>query len=157
MQNRRRRWIVVAIVVGCLVAIWGPSIVASRYTHDAQPINFTSRPDKGWRFLYDAIREARSAKLGSEGAALATANHTWRPLVDRVDLVYLEDPVTIPVPDGGVTVAAHRRTVAPRSPFTWFVYGHIGSETSQVIGLLDARSGRVIWDLRRVRSQGVPV
>lgn len=157
MHKRRRRCIVAAIAIGVIVATWGPSLVARRYTHDAQPINFTSRPDKGWRFLYDATREARRARAGTEGTARTVANRTWRNIVDHVDLVYLEKPVTIPIPDGGVSVAAHRRTVAPRSPFTWFVYGRLGSETSQVVGLIDARSGRVIWDLRRVRSQGVPV
>lgn len=156
MRQRPRWWIVVAIVIGLIAAVWGPSLVASRYTHDAQRIDWTSRPDRGWRFLYDAVRESRRMALGTEGAALAAANHTWRP-VDRVELVYLEGPVTIPIPDDGITVTSKRRTVTPRSPFTWFVYGHLGSPVRQVVGLVDARSGRVIWDLRRVRSQGVPV
>lgn len=155
MQNRRRRWIVVAIVIGAVVAVWGPSLIALRYTHDAQRIGFASRPDKGWHFLYDAIREARTTRLGTEGKARATANHTWAP-VDRVELVYLEGPVTIPIPEGGVSVSPSRRTVRPRSPFTWFVYGRLGSPTRQIVGLIDARSGRVIWDLRRVLTRGVP-
>lgn len=156
VHSRRRRWIVVVIAIGVIGTVWGPALVATRYTHEAQRIDFWSRPDKGWRFLFDAVRESRSAKLGTEGRALATANHTWRS-VDRVELVYLEGPVTVPIPNKGEAIPAHRRTVNPRSPFTWFVYGRLGSRTSQIVGLLDAKSGRVIWDLRRVRSQGVPV
>lgn len=148
MGVRRRRWLVVVGVLALLAVVWAPSFVATRYTTTAQPIDFLTRPDKGWRFLYDAARISRKAKLGTEGAALAAANHRWRP-VDRVELVYLEHPVIVPVAPGAVTVPERARTVRPRSRLTWFVYGRLGKRPRQVVGLLDAVSGKAIWDIRR--------
>jgi len=149
MGVRRRRWLVVVGVLAVVVIVWGPSLVATRYTTSAQPIDFMARPDKGWRFLYDATRISRKAKLGTEGAALVAARYRWRP-VDRVELVYLEGPVTVPVADGAVMVPEPSRTVRPRSRLTWFVYGQLGRRPQQVVGLLDAVSGKAIWDIRRV-------
>ncbi len=148
MRIPRRRAVGVIAAVGALALLWTPSLVARTYTTSAQPIDFLSRPDKGWRFLYDTVRLSRGAKLGSEGPARETANRVWRR-VDAVDLVYLVRPVTIPIPPGGLTPPRPQR-VRPRSRLTWFVEGRIGNRARQVIGLIDYRSGRVIWDLRRV-------
>jgi hypothetical protein len=145
----RRRAIGVTVGVAALIGFWVPSFVARNYTNAAQPIDFLSHPDKGWRFLYDTVRLTRHASLGSEGPALQRARQVW-PRSDGVELVYLEGPVTVPVAQGGFAPPAARRTVRPRSRLTWFVYGHIGSRSRQVVGLLDMRSGRVVWDLRRV-------
>ncbi len=145
---RRRRWLVVGLVLGVLAVVWGPSLVATRYTTSAQPIDFMARPDKGWRFLYDVARISRKAKLGTEGAALVAAKYRWRP-VDRVELVYLEHPVTVPVAAGAVSVPVDARTVRPPSRLTWFVHGRLGKRPQQVVGLLDAVSGKAIWDIRR--------
>ena len=148
MRVTRRRAVGVAVGVGVLVVLWTPSLVARSYTHPAQPIDFLSRPDKGWRFLYDTVRLSRSTKLGSKGPALATAKRIWRR-AESVELVYLERPLTLPAPVG--LVASRRPAmVRPRSPLTWFVNGRIGTAPPQVVGLIDYESGRVIYDLRRV-------
>lgn len=148
MRVTRRRAIGVVVGVGALALLWTPSLVARTYTHPAQPIDFLSRPDKGWRFLYDTVRLSRGAKLGSEGPALATAKRIWRR-AESVELVYLERPLTLPAPVG---IRAPRRpaTVRPRSPLTWFVTGRIGNAPPQLVGLIDYESGRVVFDLRRV-------
>ena len=149
MRLTHRRAIGVTAGVVALAALWTPSLIARTYTTSAQPIDFLSRPDKGWRFLYDSVRLSRDAKLGSDGAARATARRIW-PRAEAVELVYLESPVTIPVPPRGLEPRPRAREVRPRSPLTWFVYGRIGNRPRQVVGLLDYPSGRVIWDLRRV-------
>jgi len=145
----RRRAVGVIATVGAVALLWAPSLVARWYTTPAQPIDFMTRPDKGWRFLYDAVRLSRDPKLGSEGPALDTAKRIWRG-AEGVELVYLERPVTIPVPAGGLAPSARARFVRPRSRFTWFVTGRVGGRPRQIIGLLDYRTGRVLWDLRRV-------
>jgi hypothetical protein len=144
----RRRAIGVVVGVGGLALLWAPSFVARSFTDPAQPIDFLSRPDKGWRFLYDGVRLSRDAKLGSEGPALATAKRIWRR-AEAVELVYLEHPLTIPAPEG-IARSPRAGIVRPRSPLTWFVHGRIGDGPRRLIGLIDYGSGRVIWDLRRV-------
>lgn len=152
MRITRRRAIGVTVAVAALAALWAPSLVARTYTTPAQPIDFLSRPDKGWRFLYDTVRLSRHAKLGSDGSALQRARQVW-PRADAVELVYLVRPVTVPVATGGLNPPVSARTLRPRSRLTWFVRGRIGSRPRQVVGLLDFRSGRVIWDLRRVAGR----
>lgn len=149
MRITRRRAIGVTVGVAALAALWAPSLVARTYTTSAQPIDFLSRPDKGWRFLYDTVRLARHAELGSDGPALQRARQVW-PRAEAVELVYLVGAVTVPVAAGGLSPPASARTLRPRSRLTWFVQGRIGDRPRQVVGLLDFRSGRVIWDLRRV-------
>lgn len=148
MRISRRRAVGVIAAVGALALLWTPSLIARSYTSSAQPIDFISRPDKGWRFLYDTVRLSRHAKLGSEGPAFETARRIWRR-ADSVELVYLDRPVTIPVPPGGLA-PLRPRPVRPRTRLTWFVHGRIGNRPRQIIGLVDYRSGRVFWDLRRV-------
>jgi hypothetical protein len=147
----RRRAVGVIAAVGALALLWTPSIVARSYTNSAQPIDFISRPDKGWRFLYDTVRLSRHAKLGSNGPAFDTARRIW-PRAETVELVYLDRPVSIPVPPGGLA-QQRPRPVRPRTRLSWFVYGRIGNRPRQVVGLLDFRSGRVVWDLRRVGTK----
>ncbi len=149
MRITRRRAIGVTVGLAAVAALWTPSLVARVHTTPAQPIDFLSRPDKGWRFLYDTVRLSRHAKLGSDAPALQRARQVW-PRVEDVELVYLVRPVTVPVATGGLTPTLRARLVRPRSRLTWFVHGRIGRRPRQVIGLLDYRSGRVIWDLRRV-------
>lgn len=151
MRISRRRAVGVIAAVGALALLWTPSLVARTYTTSAQPIDFMSRPDKGWRFLYDTVRLSRHARLGSEGPALETARRIWRR-VDHVELVYLERPVTIPVPPGGLA-PPRSRPVRPRTRLSWFVHGRIGNRPRQIVGLIDYRSGRVVWDLRRVAAE----
>lgn len=148
MRIPRRRAVGVIAAVGALALLWTPSLVARGYTTSAQPIDFLARPDKGWRFLYDTVRLSRHARLGSEGPARETANRIWRH-VEAVELVYLVGPVTIPIPPGGLAPARPQR-VRPRSRLTWFVEGRVSGRARQIIGLMDYRSGRVIWDVRRV-------
>lgn len=154
MRVTRRRIIGAIIAICTLLALWAPSFVAQSHTTSAQPIDFLTRPDKGWRFLIDTVRLSRRAKAGTEGAALTTAKRVWRR-TERVELVYLEDPVTIPVPPGALSPPAARRTVRPRSRLTWFVHGRVGVRARQIVGLIDYRSGRVIWDVRAV-TPGFP-
>lgn len=151
--SRRRAFGVIAMGLSLFV-LWVPSMVATRFTNPAQPIDFLSHPDRGWRFLYDAIHTSRQATLGSEGQARSRAQRFWWPRVrvSRVELVYLERPVTVPLAPGGLQVSAAARTVRPRSRFTWFVHGRVGARPTQVIGLMDLASGRVIWDIRRARG-----
>ena len=151
MRVTRRRAVGVIAAVSAIAVLWAPSLVARSFTTPAQPIDFMVRPDKGWRFLYDAVRLSRDPRLGSEGPALETAKRIWRR-VDAVELVYLVRPVIVPVPAGGLAPSARERLVRPRSRLTWFVSGRIGGRPRQVIGLLDFRSGRVIWDLRLVEG-----
>ncbi len=154
MRVTRRRAIGVIAGLAAIATAWAPAFVARSHTTPAQPIDFVSRPDKGWRFLYDSIRLSRHAKLGSDAPALQRAQQIW-PRVDDVELVYLVEPVTVPVAAGGLDAPPTARLARPRSRLTWFVHGRMGARPRQIVGLLDFASGRIVWDLRRVtRGRG---
>jgi hypothetical protein len=156
-RGRRRRIVTIVAVVGALLLLWVPSLVASHYSFSARPTDFLTRPDKGWAFLYEVMTQSRGVDFGSTQAAEDLAvQKLWVGPPARatsVRLVYLEGPFRVPVPPGGVEPAPGQRIAHPRSPLSWVVYGGVqGHHTIQMIGLLDYRyhaGARPTWDIRR--------
>ncbi len=106
--------------------------------------------DRGWKFVYHAIRLSRDARLGTSELALDRARDVWAgsPLADSVELVYADGSFTVPVPEGGTPPAAGRRVAGPLSRFGWVVRGRVRNGPPQMIGLLDYTTGRVAWNIR---------
>jgi hypothetical protein len=44
--------------------------------------------------------------------------------------------------------------VAPADPLQWVVRGNVNGGPDQIIGLLDYRTGRVVWDIRPLATAG---
>lgn len=155
MRGSRRRALVIGALVLAVAAFWAPSFIAARYTDDAVPIEVVGHPIRGWQFLVDAVQSSRSATAGTEGHARGIAERHWwttRVHVERLQLVYTDGrTVTIPVARGGLRRSLARRTVRVRTSFVWFVHGSIGRRPRQVVGLINMRTGRVIWDILRPR------
>ncbi|MDH3228102.1 MAG: hypothetical protein OEM67_13580, partial [Thermoleophilia bacterium] len=88
--DRRSLAVVIGIVtIPALVA--GPNVIASRFTDGPGGASIrATRPDDGWRFIYDAARLSRGAQLGSEAGALERAREIWasQPAAESVQLVY---------------------------------------------------------------------
>lgn len=146
-----RRVVLSGLIVVALAAAWAPVPVAGHYADGPGGAEVgLARVDRGWGFVYHAVRLARGARLGTEELALDRAREVWagRPLADDVELVYADGPFAVPVPPGGLAPAAERATAVPLSRLGWVVRGRVGDRPRQMIGLLDMRSGRVAWNIR---------
>lgn len=139
--------------VALIVVAWAPALVAQRYAGGPGGAEVgIARADQGWEFLYHAVRLSRGTRLGSADAALDTAREVWGgppAVAEDVELTYLDGPFAAPVPPGGARPAAGAEVVRPSSRLGWVVTGSVRGGPPQMIGLLDYRSGLVVWDVRR--------
>jgi hypothetical protein len=136
-------------------------VIAERYTDGPGGAEIgRARLDRGWEFVYHAVRLSRGARLGTDDQALETAREVWAgpPAVARsVELVYMDGPFEVPVPPGGLAPPPGQETATPASPLGWVVEGTAFAGRTprgvrQMIGLLDYPTGRVAWDIRRAAS-----
>lgn len=153
-----RRSLAVAIgIVAIPVVVIGPNVVASQFADGPGGATIrATRPDDGWKFIYDSARLARGAELGSEAGALERAREIWasQPAAESVQLVYQDDrPFEVDVPGGAVRPQPGTDRARPISSFGWVVTGRFGAREPQVIGLLDMHSGRVAWRIKRARPR----
>jgi hypothetical protein len=152
MRGSRGRiaWAVALVIVIGVAAV--PALVAERYTDGPGGAEVgRARLDRGWEFLYHAVRLSRGARLGSDDLALVRARDAWagRPAVaEEVELVYMDGPFDVPVPAGGTPPAPQDGVAAPPSRLGWVVLGSVRGGPRQMIGLIDYSSGRVAWDIR---------
>ena len=151
MRGRRTRVVLVAGIVVILIGLWIPVFVARHYADGPGGAEVgVARIDRGWKFVYHAIRLSRGARLGASDAALDRARDVWAgsPLADSVQLVYQDGAFLVPVPAGGTAPAADDRVAEPLSRLGWVVRGRVRNGPQQMIGLLDYHSGRVAWNIR---------
>lgn len=151
MRAPGRRIAVALAAVAVVVIAWIPVVVASHYADAPGGADVgLHRIDRGWQFLFHAVRLSRGSQLGSEGRALEVARESWagRPAVaSSVRLAYLDGPFPAPVPAGGTPPAAADRVVTPDSRLAWEVTGAVCGGPAQLIGLLDYGSGDVAWNI----------
>lgn len=151
MRGERGRIILGLACVAVLAAIVLPAAIAGRFADGPGGAEVgIARVDRGWEFVYHAVRLSRGARLGTDEAALARAREVWagRPRAEEVELVYMDGAFPVPVPEGGVAPAPERATARPLSRLGWVVRGRIGAGPEQMIGVLDYASGRVAWNIR---------
>jgi len=146
------RRIAVPLAAVAIVVIAGiPAVVAAHYADAPGGAEVDlHRIDRGWQFLYHAVRLSRESQLGSEGRTLEVARESWAgppAVAASVRLAYLDGPFPAPVPPGGTPPAARDRTVTPDSPLAWQVTGAVCGGPPQLIGLLDYASGEVAWNI----------
>ena len=106
--------------------------------------------DRGWEFVYHAVRLSRGARLGNEDAALTRARDVWagRPEAESVELVYMDGPFTVPVPEGGARPAPERGDRDPALAPGMGREGRVCGGPRQMIGMLDYPTARVAWNIR---------
>jgi hypothetical protein len=152
MRVTRRRVVIATIVAILAVVVWVPSLIAERYADGPGGAEVGhARLDRGWEFVYHAVRLSRGARLGTEDAALTRAREIWAgppAVADSVELVYMDGPFAVPVPDGGTSPAPERATAVPLSRLGWVVRGPVRGGPDQVVGVLDYPTGRVAWTIR---------
>lgn len=151
MRGSRARVVLVAGIVVVLAGLWAPVLVARHYADGPGGAEVgIARVDRGWKFVYHAIRLSRGARLGTSDVALDRARDVWAgsPLADSVQLVYQDGPFAVPVPADGTSPAPGDRTAEPLSRLGWVVRGRVRNGPPQMIGLLDYHSGRVAWNIR---------
>lgn len=155
LRSRRVR-LAIAAVPAAAAVLWAPSFIAEIYDGDGRGgtahESYLTRPDEGWRFLADAARLSRGAKLGTAKSALALArDEVWTgpPVVPTsVRLIYGGEPFRVAVPPGGTAPAPQKAVARPRSRLSWLVEGRIRNGPVQPIGLIDYQSRRVVWNIR---------
>ena len=149
MRMPKGRIAVPVAAVAVVAVAWAPAPVASHYADGPGGAEAgLARIDRGWEFVYHAVRLSRGAELGTSGAAMDRARTIWasRPGAESVDLRYLDGPFTVPVPKGGVVPA--NPVARPRDRLAWVVEGRVGDGPRQMIGLLDYSGGGVLWKIR---------
>jgi hypothetical protein len=157
-NQSKRFWI---ILIGCVTAFvfYFPSLVAFRYTAPPQNVTFLYQPWKSWSFAYTALTVPADAELKTSGEALRTAEKIWpEPQFNtrEVRVLFLAEgePHTFTNEVLGDEV---KTTITPTYDFVWQVRGWIGrDETDTVLGLLDYRTGDVIYDVRSDLGSGAP-
>ena len=110
-----------------------------------------ARLDRGFEFVYHAVRLSRDARLGTSDAAQVRARNIWAgppAVASDVQLVYQDGPFVVPVPPGGTAPARDNRVAEPLSRLGWVVSGRVRRGPPQMIGLLDYASGQVAWSIR---------
>ncbi len=151
VRRGRGRFMLAVAVVVVAAGAWAPALVADHYADGPGGAEVGhARVDRGWEFLYHAVRLSRGARLGSADLALARARDVWAgsPLAQSVELVYMDGPFVVPIPDDGALPAAQRRVATPLSRVGWVVRGSVRRGPPQMIGLLDHHTGRVAWNIR---------
>ena len=153
MRGVRGRWVVAIALVVVLIGAVVSTLVANRYADGpgGAEVGY-ARLDRGFEFVYHAVRLSRDARLGASDAARgAGPQHLGGPpaVASDVQLVYQDGPFEVPVPEGGTSPAPERRVAEPLSRLGWVVRGRVRrGGPPQMIGLLDYASGRVAWDIR---------
>lgn len=155
----RRRTALGAAVAGAAIAVWVPSLIASHYADGPGGTEHVlGHPLRGWEFVADAVRTSRGARLGSRDGALAVArDQIWTgPPARAVDvrLVWTRGPFDVEVPAGGTAPDPARAVVRPASRFSWIVIGRVRKGPRQMIGVLDYRTGQVVWNIRPLPAAG---
>lgn len=159
MRRSRARFILALAFVVVVAGLWVPALVADHYADGPGGAEVgVARVDRGWKFVYHALRLSRGARLGTSELALDRARDVWagRPLADGVELVYQDGAFTVPVPAGGTSPASDDRVAAPLSRLGWVVRGRVRGGPEQMIGLLDYHSGRVAWNIRPLPAVTTP-
>ena len=141
-MRRQGRIAICGSLIALPILVWTPGLVGLQY-HDGSVPGALARPDRGWHFLADSVRESRGAALGWHDAALGEAKRRWvsRPRAQSVSLRWDARAIDVGT-----------RRVPLRAPLNWIVTGtpKPGSP-SQVIAILDYHSGRVVWSLKTRR------
>jgi hypothetical protein len=157
-RNRNKRFWIVLIAAVALVAFYLPSLVAFRYTAAPQNTSFLSHPWRSWSFMATALTVPGDSRLKTSGNALRAADSRFKgsaidPHQARLLFLPAGRPYTFTHQLGDRTVTT---TITPPYRFVWQVSGHVdgvnGPDT--VVALLDYRTGRVLYDVRRDLPQG---
>ncbi|MGD9696757.1 MAG: hypothetical protein AB7V42_13995 [Thermoleophilia bacterium] len=158
VRGRRGRIILSLVVVLVAAAAFVPAFIAEHYASGPGGAEVgRARVDRGWEFIYHAVRLSRGAKYDTEGSALTRARTIWSGTVTArsVRLVYMDArPFRVPVPDGGTRPRPARRVATPASRLGWVVTGTVAGGPPQMIGLIDYHSGRTAWNIRPLPRPG---
>jgi hypothetical protein len=150
-KHGRWFWLAVALLVAVCV-FYFPSLVAYRYTADAQNAGFLSHPWRSWSFIYTALAVPGDAKLKTSGTAFRKAEELLDGTgvtVQQVRLLFLPAGKRYSFTQG---LSGRRLTVTivPRYRFVWEVDGTVTDVTGRqqlVVLLLDYRSGAVLYNV----------
>jgi hypothetical protein len=143
----KRFWIWIAAVVLFMLLV-APMPIAERFTSPTQDGQYLLNPVRFYGFVIAALRPSPSSRLGTSGAALASAKQQFASSGRRPTAVRL-----LFFPNGGtysyVTRAGQLLTISDPPRFVWEVWGVPAGESqpgekADVIALLGYDSGAVL-------------
>ena len=141
----RARFILASALVVILAGAWVPVLVADHYADGPGGADVGyARVDRGWKFVYHAIRLSRDARLGDVRArARPGARRLGRaaPSPTASSSSTPTAPSPCPCPRAAPPPAAGRRVAEPLSRLGWVVRGRVRNGPPQMIGLLDYPTG----------------
>lgn len=150
---RSTRFVVLVVVVVAAVVFLLPAFVAFRYTAPEERSQFVTHPWRGWSFAWAALAVPSGSQLKTSGMALRKADWIYKgTVVDprEVQLLF--------VPRGRPYRFSHRvddrvvtSTITPSYRFVWQVWGVVDTIHQPgltLVGLLDYRTGRLLYDVR---------
>jgi hypothetical protein len=153
-RKRSKRFWATLIVVVTVVVFYLPSLVAFRYTASPQRTSFLTHPWRSWDFVTTLLTVPGDARLKTSGAALRKADTYWYgsgvdPQSVRVLFLPAGRPYTFTHEAAGQTFTT---TIRPPYKLVWQVRGELdgdgGHASDTIVGLLDYRTGRVLYDIR---------
>ncbi len=158
--HSRRFWIAV-ILIAVVIVFYLPSLVAYRYTASTQSSGFLTHPWRSWSFVYTALTVPGDSKLKTSGLALRHADALFiNTAVDpqEVRLLFLPQgkPYTFSHSLGPTSLTT---TITPPYRFVWQVTGNVDTVPGArgvIVALLDYKSGKVLYDVRRDLPSTVP-
>jgi len=161
--SKHGRWFWVAVVLLVLAcAFYLPSLVAYRYTGDAQNAGFLNHPWRSWSFIFSVLTVPGDSKLKTSGTAFRKAEELFDGTsvdVLQVRLLFLSAGERYSFTQ---ELSGRRLTtsIVPPYRFVWEVDGEVTDVTGRqrlVVMLLDYRSGAVLYDiLKDIRGHERP-
>jgi hypothetical protein len=150
-KHGKRFWATLALVAA-IVVFYFPSLLAFRYTADAQSSSFLTHPWRSWDFLFTALTVPGDSRLKTSGAAMRKAEELFDKTqvgVVQVRLLFLPArvPYTFTQQLGQRTVTTR---ITPPYRFVWQVEGTVHAVSGsplRVVMLLDYRGGAVLYDI----------
>jgi hypothetical protein len=139
-------------LLGIAIIAWAPAVIAIPYTQGPGGVqDVWTRPDEGWKFIFDAVTESRNAQLGTAQSALQRAQELWAgppAAAASVTLTWTDGPFRVPVPPGAARPGPNNLRAYPTSSLEWMVSGRVKDGPTQMIGMLGYTSGVATWDIR---------
>lgn len=150
---RNKKALVVVVVLLALFIFLLPALVAYRYTAPDERNQFLTHPWRGWSFALAALAVPGDSQLKTSGMALRKAVWLFKgtsvdPREVQLEFVRKRHPYTFTHTVNGQTVTT---TVKPSYRFIWQVQGVVDTlpdKSLMLVGLLDYRTGRLLWDIR---------
>ncbi len=151
-KHGKRFWATLALVAA-IVVFYFLSLLAFRYTADAQSSSFLAHPWRSWDFLFTALTVPGDSRLKTSGTAMREAEELFDKTrvgvsAESACCSYRRASRTRSPSSSGQRTVTTR--ITPPYRFVWQVEGTVHAVSGsplRVVMLLDYRGGAVLYDI----------